>query len=154
MVTIILTILASLMGAVAYRLGGVGDPYDTKYRDFGVPAVALGTAFALGVRAPWWCFLLTFVLFFASLTTYWDTITRLWRGDESEYWENWLLTGFFYGLSFLPIAWATGEWLGFGIRVVVLALTTMLWSELISEPTLEEGGRGFLCITTLPLLLI
>ena len=67
-------LISLILNAILYRLGGYGKPFNTKYRDFGCPAIALGTLFLLGVRAPWWCWFFSFGLMFGSLTTYLDLI--------------------------------------------------------------------------------
>ena len=90
----------------------------------------------------------------ASMTTYWDWLTKFWRGDDSEYWENWLLTGLGYGMAMLPMAWYTDHWWGLATRTLFLGLTTMVWSQLISSDELEEKGRGILYTVTIPLMMI
>ena len=142
-------IILALIGGLLYRLGGIGHPYNTKYRDFGVPLTALLLLFLLGITAPWWIWLLTFGIMFVSMTTYCK-----FNNQEDVYWYNWFLTGTLYGISVLPFAFSTGNWLGFTLRTIILAFSTMAWSEVIDEVNLEEGGRGFLFIVTLPLLLL
>jgi len=143
------TIVLSLISGLLYRLGGIGHPYNTKYRDFGVPLTGLFLLFLLGITAPWWVWLLTFGTMFGSMTTY----CKL-GNQEDVHWYNWFLTGTLYGLSALPLALSTGKWLGFTLRTIILAFAVMAWSEKMDEVNLEESGRGFLFVITLPLLLI
>lgn len=139
----------SVLGGILYRLGGIGKPFNTKVRDFGVPAVALGLLALLGGTAPWWIWLISFVWMFGTMTTYFE-----FDGNGDTDWYEWLLTGFMVGLSLLPYAWFNGVWLWFCIRIAVLTLGTMIWCEVVDNDTLEEGGRGVLFVATMPLLLI
>lgn len=141
----------SVLSGVLYRAGGYGRPFDGKYRDFGCAFLACLTIHILGIRVGFWIHLIHFILLFSSLTTYHDYLAKE-KGKEDL--RCWLATGFCYGLSAIPIAIVTGLWLGFWIRTVVLAILTMIWSETQSKVELEEGGRGFLIVATLPLLLI
>ena len=141
---IIITILAIITGAILYRLGGA-EGYNTKIRDFGVPTVGIGLLWFLG-GWNWWL-IFCFGLYFASMTTYWK------KGPDAK-WHNWLLTGLGYSLAFLPYTIATGHWVGFTIRTVIVTLGVMIWSELIDNPVWEECGRGAITTCTIPLLLI
>lgn len=149
---LILWLLATISSAILYRLGGC---IQTKIRDFGVPTIATGYLLTLGLKPQFWGFwglagayLLHFGALFGALTTYWKK-----KGQPAR-WYNWLLTGFFYGLSALPIAISTGNWIGFIIRLVSLTVFVTLWSELISIDWIEEGGRGAAIIASLSLLTI
>lgn len=64
------------------------------------------------------------------------------------------MTGLCYGLSMFPYAIATGSYLGFGLRSMLLAAFVCLWCECVGNDVLEETGRGFAIIATLPLLFI
>jgi len=95
--------------------------------------------------------LLTYGLNAAALSTYHDYLAP---DKLSENWACWAITGLAYGLAAFPLVW-TGFHLGFIlIRAAALAVLICLWSEWISRDWLEEGGRGFLYIATLPLLTI
>jgi len=141
--------IASFIGGVLYRLGGIGKPWNTKYRDFGVPIVALGLLALLGGTAPWWIWLLTFLCMFGVMTTYFE----INKNNDTD-WYEWLIVGFMFGLSALPYAWYNSAWIGLNIRTTILVTFVMFWSEIIKKDWLEEFGRGFLFIITLPLLLI
>lgn len=141
---LLIIILLSILSGILYRLGG---RFQTKIRDIGVPIVATIALLYFGFKNPIGLFL-HFGLLFGALTTYWK------KKNEDAKWWNWLLTGLGYSLAALPIAWITKYWLGFGIRIVILSGLITLWSELVNQDWLEEGGRGILIIITLPLLFI
>ena len=139
----------SIISGILYKLGGTSA--GTKWRDIGCPLIALLICLWLlkGLEFRfWWAYLLTFGLGWASMTTYWKR-----KGTDAKWW-NWLLTGLGYSLAFLPIAFATGHWIGFIIRTIILTYLITAWSEFQSNATWEEFGRGFLYMATIPLLLI
>ena len=142
---ILLTLLASILGAVLYRIGGASG-YNTKFRDLGLPTVGIGLLWILG-GWNWWL-ILCFGLYFGSMTTYWKK-----KGTDAKWW-NWLFVGLGYSLAFLPYSIATGHWLGFGIRTFLVTILTSVWSNNIGNPVVEECGRGVITTATLPLLLI
>lgn len=148
--SILAVIVLSFYAAVLYRLGGTSA--GTKWRDLGVPAIMVAAMLALG---HWhWTLILCFVALFGALTTYNKWVSYFFNRPDKHtvYAESWLITGLFYGLSMLPYVIYDGNWIGFGIRASVLALFTCIWSELIGDVNVEEGGRGFAIIATLPLL--
>lgn len=140
----ILIVLISLISVILYRMGGVGKPFNTKIRDLGIPALMTVSLLALGLKVPWWAILLNFGLLFGALTTYWNIDELKWG-----FWAH----GLGVSLSALPIALATGLWLGFAIRVVIVTAFMAIWSQMIDEVNLEEGGRGAIIMATVPLLL-
>ncbi len=151
----ILMILAlSLLSGCAYRMGGIGGKWylNTKIRDLGCPLCAIGVLLVLklGTVGPWAFMSLipTFILMYGSLTTYWKR-----KGDTDVQWYSWTLTGFFYGLSLILFAMASGLWLGFLIRLVALTLLIPIWSEYHDNVWWEEIGRGVLFTGTMVLLL-
>jgi hypothetical protein len=149
---LILLLIASTISGILYRMGG-SDAYNTKARDIGVATIATITILFLGVIDKYnfstiLSIIFSFGLLFGSLTTYWKK-----KGTDAKWW-NWAITGAAYSLSAMPIAWATGHWLGFGIRSIVITGLTVLWSELVNNAVIEEFGRGALIVITLPLLLI
>ena len=160
MILFISLIVVSCLSGVLYNLGGRGDDYwekhkqfprwlfNTKVRDLGVPLLTLGWLLC-HLSAPWWAYFLTFGIMFGTLTTYWD----YWGTDDVE-WYEWALTGFMYGLSLFILAIVTGHYAGFIYRCVILSVLTCLWSEGIGKAWLEESGRGFLIGITMPLMLI
>ncbi len=145
---IILTLGCALLAAILYRLGGC---IQTKIRDLGVPTVFCFLMWKLGAITGFWtgiALLPCFLALFGSLTSYFKK-----KGTDA-YWWNWALVGLLTAFSAIFYAWASGHWLGFGIRLVVNTLLITLWSEWIGNVTIEEGGRGFFIIVTVPLLLL
>lgn len=145
------TLVGTVLSAILYRMGG-SDKYNTKARDIGVPITTLLIAIVCfsGILSSklWIALAISFLLEFGSLTTYWKK-----KGTDAM-WFNWMFTGFAYSMATLPVAFVTGNWLGFGIRTVILTASTTIWSEAISKDTWEEWGRGALINATYPLLLI
>jgi len=146
---VVAIIIASVMSGVLYRLGGMGKPYNTKYRDIGCPLVSLGLLAFLGGQAFWWVWLICFLWMFGAMTTYCKI-----GYQEDVYWYNWLLTGLHYGVCMLAFAWQNGSWAGLIIRIIFLGVAIMVWSEMIDDDDMEEFGRGALNTTTISLLLI
>jgi hypothetical protein len=118
-------IILSLISGILYRLGGIGDPFNTKVRDFGCPTIALITLiWTLDIYAPWWIHFISFGLMFGAMTKYWD----YWGSDDVE-WYEWALTGFMYGLSFIAYPIDSHHWLGFGLRTGFLTIFMPLWKK-------------------------
>lgn len=139
-----------------YRLGGVGlkIPMDEKFRDWGCPLFAFLTMWALGINAEFWWSLIAFFAMWGTITTYWDK----WGSDDVD-WYEWCLTGFFYGLSALPICLSTGRYLGLIIRTVILTVfmpfsNKLQFKLLWDETDGVEFSRGFMFNITIPLLLL
>ena len=142
---IITTIVLSGLAGILYRAGG-SSAFNTKFRDLGVPIVVLGWFLILGLYH--WTLLVSSLLLFGALTTYWKK-----PGTDAKWW-NWALTGLGYSLSLLPYAVVFGSWVGFSLRIALLTTLTVVWSEVQDVDIIEEFGRGFLIVATLPLLLI
>jgi len=154
MINFIIIFAASLVAGVLYRLGGIGKPWDTKYRDLGVPVIALGVMLVLGYSISWQLILST-ILLFASLTTYWKKINKFFGDtDENCHYYNWFVHGLICGLAYLPMILLDVSIYAFLTRAIGLGLLTMWSSEMISEVTWEEGSRGFLIVFTLGLLVL
>ncbi len=140
----IIVLLASVVSAVLYRLGGASG-FNTKYRDIGC---SLLSVLLIGYLVSWhWTLILVFGLTWGALSTYWK------QGPRAN-WYHWLFTGIGYSLALIPFCLAEGHWLGFGIRTAALGLLTMAWSEINGNAVWEEAGRGALITLTIPLLLI
>jgi hypothetical protein len=138
--------ILSGLAAVLYRLGGIGLPFNTKFRDLGVPFCMLAFFLFSGIWN-WWL-LLCWGLMFAAQTTYFKK-----KGTDAQ-WYHWLFCGLAFSFCMLPYSWAAGHWLGFTYRFFAVTTLTTIWSQAISIDWLEEGGRGFIQIITLPLLLL
>lgn len=139
----------SIIAGILYRLGGAKG-FNTKFRDFGIPLIILDLFWILGYKINW-LLIFSLILTFIALTTYWDKLTKIWRHDESEYFENWFLHGFFIGLSLLPLTSIFGYLIV--IRAIVLGLLMAIWSNIINNDFWEEFGRGFLIIVTLKIII-
>lgn len=144
---LVIWLIASCLSALLYRLGGIGKPWNTRFRDAGCPLVALGLwwyidGFSL---SQWWAYLLVFGLSWGALSTYWDWITGK---------DNFYLHGFFCGLATFPLFWCGVHWWAILARAIVCAVGIGLWSKWIGNDTTEESGRGFIFTGTIPLLLI
>lgn len=152
-------IVGTIAGGVLYRMGGAAG-YNTKFRDFGIPTVAV-FVFCF------WCWpkydltflslILTWGAIFGAQTTYWKK-----KGVDAKWW-NWALTGLGYSICWLPTVIAQGiweptglhaNWIGFGIRTVVCTGLTVAVSEFFGNVVYEENGRGWVEIITVPLLFI
>lgn len=148
MSNLILITLASILTGIQYRLGGIGKPWNTKYRDIGVPLIVSVVLSLMKPSNIGWvpyaiALFIHFGLLFGSLTTYFKF------GQKDVRWWNWAICGLAFGLSALPLAWVTHLWLGYSLRAITLCLSVTLWSEWIGTDWLEEFGRGFLIAFTL-----
>lgn len=158
---IILIILLVIVCALLYRLGGLGKDGAAEYklpewlcsrymRRIGVPIISIIILLLLQLRGlPWWAYLLIFGLQFGAVSTYFK-----FGGQDDVLWYNWLLTGIAYGLVMLPVAIITGSWIGFAVRLIVVAAGTLLVSVLSKNAWVEECGRGGFIAGTIPLLLV
>ena len=61
--------IGAVLSAILYRLGGMNG-MNTKFRDFGCPAVFIGVMCLSGNWS--WFVLLSGALMFGALCTYWD----------------------------------------------------------------------------------
>jgi len=160
---IILTVLSALL----YRLGGMGQDgrdkypelpgwlFDTKSRDVGCGLCSIGAFFVCGLHhdlLPWvqtWQLVLACVVSvptqLGALSTYWDFLFGF---------DNHWMHGFMCGIAFFPLAIVTGAWIGFVARSVALALIMGGISALSGDDDVEELGRGASLIPTVALLLI
>ena len=139
-----ITLVFAVLNAMTYRAGGSGN-YPRWLRPFGVGmSVMVLTWLWAGFH---WSLLLSAGLSAVLSTTYFKP-----DGKDAR-WFNWLAVGVMLSIAMLPWVWASGHWLGFGIRTVVLGAAVCAWSELVGDAVLEELGRGFLIVATLPLLL-
>lgn len=144
-----LIIIASLIAGILYRLGGWKE---TKFRDFGVPAVF--TLVWMYFNGWSWALIPSFGILFASLTTYHKWLNKIFKAQDNEvHWYSWAMTGFCYGLAALPLAFAgIGLWMIL-LRSVLLAIFVTLISELSGWDILEEFGRGAAVIITMGLVI-
>ena len=134
-------ILLAILSGVLYRLGGWGKGHKL-FRRLGCPIVSLSALCGL-MNFNWWAYLLTFGLSIGAVSSYWGIDEKKWG-----YWAH----GLGLSLALLPIALVTKQFLGFGLRCLVLTSLMTVWSEYSSIDYIEEFGRGALIILTIPLL--
>lgn len=65
-----------------------------------------------------------------------------------------MLHGLGLSIAMLPYSIASGHYIGFALRTVLLTFLITFWSEKIGNAVVEEFGRGFFTVITIPLLLI
>lgn len=152
-------IIATAIGGILYRMGGAAG-YNTKFRDFGIPTVAV-LVFLVWSWGNYHLALLSLIVTwgatFGVQTTYWKK-----KGVDAK-WFNWLFTGIGYSICWIPTViaqsiWPSSgihaHWLGFCIRSLVCTGLTVLVSQLIGNAVWEENARGWVEIITVPLLFI
>lgn len=149
-----LLLTTSALSGLCYRLGGMGADgakrfpffptwlFNTKARDIGC-SVVCGVYVLRSVDVVWGVHVLSAILLFGALCTYWDS---LWGYDN--HWFH----GLMCGIAYFPYAIACGNWVGFGVRCIALAILMGLVSGLSSNDNVEEVGRGAALTLTLPLL--
>lgn len=151
-IKVMAVLLLSILSGVLYRMGGVGKPYNTKWRDIGCTLCAIlcimVTQKLVYTVACLQAFAVFAVLNYATLTTYYKK-----KGSDAKAW-NWALVGLGFGLAALPLAWVCNSWIGFTLRTLFLVFTVTLWSEANDNVVWEEFGRGFLLVTSIPILFI
>ena len=140
-----IVIVLSILSGILYRIGGTNK--GTLWRDIGCSLVTLIALWLLlgFILSYWWAYLLTFGLSWGALASYWGLDEKKWG-----YWAH----GLGISLAILPIVWITRHWLGFVLWTIVLTTFITIWSELVSKDVIEEKGRGFAIIATMPLLLL
>jgi len=124
--------------AICYRLGGSKKGL-TKWRDLGCSLMAiLALWHLLGFH---WVYCGIFLLQFAALTTYWNTIFG---------YDNMYAHGFGIGLSTFPLIFIGVHWYLVVIYVVILsALIGATRHVLKIDNKLQELIKGFLIIILL-----
>lgn len=155
-------ILLSCINAIAYRLGGASHsdfPFLPKWLVKGyVRIIGVASIFILYIliRYAWhWTAIPSCLLLGLASNSYHGWITRLLgKPSEDNYWFNYLAHGIGICLAILPWVWHYGLWHGFGLRLIVLPLVIMLWSIIWDEVNVEEMGRGFFIVASLPMLFI
>ena len=143
---LIAVILLILLSGYLYRKAGRGGFKNAKaIRRFGCPGIrAFLLLIVFADKNLWahWQFYLSYVMSVGMIWGYWDWLTRLWRHDESEYWENWALHGLGSGLALLPLAWCGIPALHIVLNAILIA-GLMVWiSEGSDNADVEEWGRG------------
>ena len=134
-IKLLMILVASILSAILYRMGGKGKPYNTKYRDMGCPTVLLALVASLfGLKLGfWWVYLLLFGLSFGALTTYWDFLFK----DKDNFWMH----GFMCALPGLLLCFVIPWWIPV-IRLIICTVGMGWWSKIIGNDVVEECGRG------------
>lgn len=158
---IITTILFTLLSAWLYRLGGMSVKdsnthwlwrwvpdwaVNTKARDVGCAFLIylwMGLFFA---EVAWWAHLIAFLGAFGGLVTYWD--------DLCSGQDNFYVHGAVIAFALLPYAIVEGHWIGYILRIVLMAGFMGYWCKVFSNDYVEECGRGAIIIASLALMLI
>jgi len=126
----IISILAGILG----RMGGTSR-YDTLYRDLGIPTLFVIYQWItkhLVINIPYF---ITFVLFYGSLTTYWDELFNKPGTPGNQHKHNFWFSGFMVGLSTFFLIWTDVHWYIIFIKAIILAIiwglnnkyTSKLW---------------------------
>jgi len=145
----ILICLLSILSGVFYHLGGIGKPYPTKLRDWGCPACFIvclyltAGRFTLQVAL---CYLATFLLSWAALSTYYK------KGIDCK-WQNWFFHGLGCGLAALPLIWVGVSTLDILSRSLFLVASMTLVSEFSESVWYEEFMRGFIFTASMVFLI-
>ena len=160
---ILIMCFLTILSAIGYRAGGMGDcgrkkfPYlpkilfDTKARDILCGLCVVASFFVLGLHqgVPLWkvvaASVISIPVHLGALSTYWDFILK-----EDNHWVH----GFFCGLSLFPLAYVTGLWIPFAIRAVVVAVLMGAVSTLSGNDNVEEFGRGASLIPTMYIMAV
>lgn len=142
---IIATIIIAVLNSVTYRAGG-SDSYPRYLRPLGVGLSVLAIIWL-------WCGFHWSLVLSAGASAGLSTTYFKHKGEDAH-WINWLFVGSFLSIAMFPWALFTHHFIGLAIRTFVLGALVCGWSERIGNAVVEECGRGFLIVATLPLLFI
>lgn len=136
---IILVILCAIACSVLYRAGGLSkeQPYwipvwmrRSWVRDWLCPLFVLLPLF---IQQPHWIFIPIYGIMGALLTTYWDWLFK---------YDNFWFSGFFVGLSIMPLILIGCVWWIILIKAIILAVLWGGWCTIFKNDHMEEHGRG------------
>lgn len=148
---LLITLALSFLNGMFYRMGGSGN-YPRWTRPLGIGLYTIATIFIwAGFHLDLWE--IFGVIASGGISAGMSTTYFKKKGADAH-WFNWAFVGFALSLSLLPLAWTHNLWLGLLIRTVILTPAITLWSQFIGLDILEENGRGFLHIATIPLMFI
>ena len=136
-IIIIAGLALAVASAILYRMGGAAG-YNTKFRDFGCPTVAVITALIIGLFH--WSLMIVWPVCFAVMTTYWK------RKGQDANWYHWWTTGLMYAVAFLPVCYFLSRIEAFVFFTIFLSTATAIWSALVKNVVWEECGRGVILI--------
>ena len=143
-------IFMSILGAISYRLGGIGKPFRSWMRDWILPLIgAITMWFILDVHTPIWTILLSYLLLGVSLTTYYDELFGF---------DNMGFHLFVACMAYFPYVIYTGHWWLFGVRALICGFVAWFLNWQLGQKgvkysdIIEEMMRGFILIITLPMI--
>ncbi len=140
----------SLIAGILYRIGGWKV---SPVRDWGLPCLFVAYLWHLHAISGFWQWISILPCFFAmggALTTY----RYIFPKPKDYSWWHYAMHGFFCSLSAIFYAWASGHWIGFGIRVVICTVFMGAWYFLGRwNDNLHEGGRGAVLLATVPMII-
>jgi hypothetical protein len=118
---------------------------NSKARDVGVTVVSLITVYLITHYFNLWVYVFTFGLSWGALSTYNKWFQRLFGYPaDGVYLPAWIMTGFLYGIAFMPLYFASGHTLLGGVRLILLTILIPLLRENTANVWAEECGSGFL----------
>jgi hypothetical protein len=142
-----LLIPIAIASGILGRCGGVGKPYNTRYRDAGCSLlVILAIGVLWGWQASfWWVYVLIFGLHWAAFSTYWDEVFG---------YDNFAFSGWMVGLALAPICIIDyGLWWVVAIRVIGLAVIWWALNKFLPKKVwiwgrdvVEEFSRYFVSL--------
>ena len=150
---ILCLVIAVILSSFLYRVGGIGNPFNTKFRDFGCPLMMYGYLLTIWFPSNWvgWAMLgLATFLTFLALTTYYDRIFG---------YDNFYIHGLMIGLAALPLSFVGISGWQVVYRAVLLGLFmgALNWwvheHKIKNSDWVEEIGRGAIITLTIPLLM-
>ena len=153
-INISIWLAATVISAILYHISGIGGWKGAKLlRRLGCSLIALVLYILLaGFKLSHiWAYVVFWGLNYGALSSY---MSELQEPKDDVNWFEWLITGFLYGISAFPLCIASGKWIGFAIRTVILTFGIMLIREKFGSNEIEELGSGALYTATMPLLLI
>jgi len=114
-IKILLTLLAGILSGILGRMGGVGKPYNTRYRDIGCSILSV-LIFILwfGFKQEYWyLYLISIGLHWGAFSTYYDKLFG---------YDNFYFSGFMSGIALLPLCFIYEILPLFFIRAILLGI--------------------------------
>jgi len=159
-IKIIAWILATVLSALAYRAGGMGQESTARpkwipkfmrrswVRDWPIAVISLLTLLLWWQPATllgWAMLICSIGLTGGAISTYWDDLF-----GKTNYWFH----GFIIGLAVFLLSFCGITWGAIILRAFMMAILIGGWCAIFSIDYVEEFGRGFFITATIPLLLI
>lgn len=137
----IILLIFSLLSGFLYYAGGHGKPFNTKYRDWGIPLLSTILSY-LYITTNLIVLGISFLLTWGALSTYWK------KSADVEF-KHFYFHGLALGFSLLPCIIVSHQWIPFSIRLIVLPLLIAFWSTKIDDVFFEDTGKGFLIMISM-----